>query len=52
MRPGDNITITSNKIGKLTGVINGWNNNGIKVTLFDSWVTLIRWYDIIRIDIN
>lgn len=52
MKPGDKVTITSNKIGILNGTINGWNTSGLKVTLYDSWVTVVKWYDIVDMHIN
>ena len=45
MKPGDKISIDTT-IGNLNGVVNGWDVNGIKVTLFDCMVTKIRWIDI------
>ena len=46
MRPGDHVELTTNTIGHIAGTVNGWDVNGLKISVYDSYVTRIKWLHI------
>ena len=46
MKPGDNIKLVLSDIGTIHGKGCGWNVNGIKIAVYDSYTTIINWYKI------
>jgi len=51
MKPNDHIAILTD-VGVMEGTLQGWDANGLKMAVYDSYTAWIKWRNIYRLEIT
>ena len=51
MKPGEHISVMTN-VGKIEGTLKGWDVNGLKISVYDSYTAWIKWYHIYNLNVS